>query len=54
MLTLAPPLVMCNSKLSNILADLLDRIAKPEDIHYIMDYLDDFLCLGPPMFFKYQ
>ena len=36
-------------KLFNILVDLLEWIARAEDVLHIMHYLDEILTLGPSM-----
>ena len=36
-------------KLFNVLADLLEWIARAQGLYYILHYLDDFLMVGPPM-----
>ena len=49
------PFGLCAApKLFNILADLLEWIARAKGVHHILHYLDDFLILGPPTSLKCQ
>ena len=49
------PFGLCAApKLFNIIADLLERIARAEGVRHILHYLDNFLILSPPTSLKCQ